>query len=190
VSTYAEFRSAWEEWAQAALSGIQVGWTNDPGDMFMKLPVAVEMDGPTTITNTGLADYIEYDPEGLPEGHVAAVLHSHRNAIMILRATSRDNIGSPAELTLERARAGLRRPDLREILRGADIAVQSVGPTVRYSSMVNGRVESSAAIEIRIGWRITDESGSSEAFGTLESAELEPVVDGVERPPFTVDGSQ
>lgn len=189
MSTFAEFRVAWEEWAQAALSGIQVGWTNDPQDMFMKLPVGVELDGPTNISNTGLADYIEWSSEGLEDGHVAAVLHSHRNCVLIIRATSRDNIASPAELTLERVRAGLRRPDLREILSQAHIAVQGVGPTVRYESRVNGRVESTAAVEVRLGWRITDESGTSDQFGTLESTELTPEVGGVELDPFTVDGT-
>lgn len=189
MSTFTEFRSAWEEWCIAALPGVQCGWTNDPGDIFMKLPVGVELDGPTTITNTGMADYIEYSGEGLAEGQVAAVIHSHRNCVLILRATSRDNIASPAELTLERARIGLRRPDLREILFRADIAVQSVGPTVRMRSTVNGRAESSAALEIRLGWRITDEANTSEPFGTLESAELEPTVDGAAREPFVVDGT-
>lgn len=189
MSTFAEFREAWNEWARAAIPEAHTNWAQGPSDAFMKLPVGVELDGPMNIVNTGRADYIGYSDEGLPEGHVAAVLHSHRNCTLMIRATSRDAMGSPAELTLERARVGLRRPDLREILTRAGIAIQGVGPSVRYNSVVNGRVESTAAIEVRLGWRYTDDVQTSELFGILESAELEPVVDEVAQPPFTVDGT-
>lgn len=179
MSTFRQLREAWEEWAKAALPQVQSGWANDPQDMAMKLPVVLEMDGPTTISNPGAQDYIGYANEG---DEVRATLHSHRAASMFLRATSRDNISHPAELTIERVRAALRRPSLRAILAEADCAILSVGTTVRYPVTVNGRRESVAAVEVRINWRWDDEGDSQTELsdGTIEQTEITPTVDGDE----------
>lgn len=188
MSTFREFRDAWSEFTRAALPDVQIGWALDPQDLGLKLPVSVELDGPTNISNTGRADYVGYENVGT--SFVQGTVQSHRNCSMFLRATSRDHVNSPAELTLERARACLRRDDLRALLSAAQIAVQMVGPTVRYPVVVNGRRESVAAFEIRCGWRLDTDTQTMDADGVLESTELTPEVDGVEGAPFVVDGSE
>lgn len=166
MSSFSQFRAAWNEWKTAGLPTVPATWTMDPQPMIMKLPVRLELDGPMNLANTADRDYRTSSNDG------ADVYTAYRTGTVVLKAISRDNPNSPAELTLERARACLRRSDLHAILLAADISVRTVGPSVRYDVEVNGRAESVAACEVRFVWRFTDEIASSPDYGIIEQVEL------------------
>ena len=193
MSTFAQFRAAWDAWVLATLPTVPYTWTFDPQPMVLKLPVRLELDGPHTISGTGTMDAITY-VDGV-DNTVQEILHTHRTATMTIRAVSRDFTLSPAELTLERVRVALRSPSTRTLLSVADIAIQGVGPTARYTIqdgrvssqyMLNGRQEAVAACEVRLGWLFTDDLRPYPAYGTIGSVEITPTVDGIVAPTFTV----
>ena len=167
MSTFAQLRAAWDAWYATVLPTVPVSWSMDPQPMLLKLPVRVELDGPHTLANTHDRDARTYDNTGT-ESLVAL-----RTGTITLRAISRDHVHSPAELTLERLRAGLRRTDTLAILQAVDCSVRRVGPSARYYNNFQNRDEAVAACEVTIGWLWTDDAPStSPAFGTIEHVEL------------------
>ena len=180
MSTFAQFRTSWGTWVAAVLPGVPASWALDPQAMLLKLPVRVELEGPHTIQPTSDRDELLYTDDGEP------VIRAFRTAIVTVRAISRNHVESPAELTLERVRAGLRRPDLRALL--ADISVLTVGPTVRYVVVTDGRQESVAALEVRLGWRWDDAELTGPSYGVIEQVSGEYDVGGGDTP-WSVDGS-
>lgn len=174
MSTFAQFRAAWQAWAAAALPTVPATWSYDPQPMVLKLPVRLELDGPHTIDSTADRDYRRYETADID---VQERITALRTAHMTIRAVSRDHVHAQAELTLERVRLALRRQDLVDVLRAADISIRRVGPSARYDTHFQGRDEATAALEIEIGWRVDDDAASGPDAGTIEHVELTSALD-------------
>lgn len=176
MSTYSQFRLAWDAFFAAAVPSVPVNWFMDPQPMVLKLPVRIELEGPINLSNVADRDYRTSGTNG------EDIYTAFRTGTMIVRAISRDHLAMPAQLALERVRACLRRSDLHVGLMISDISVRKVGPSVLYPVVTDNRYESIAAFEVTFVWRFDDDVLTSPDYGIIEQVELNQNTD----PPYIV----
>jgi hypothetical protein len=150
MSDFAQLKAGFLTWATTCLpAGTPLSYFGDPRGLEMKVPVRVELDGPHSISEVSDDEVVWVTVGQDVQAHIKAF----RNAVLTVRAISRDNTGnSQAEFTLELLRAGLRRPATRQMLKDAGIAVNVAEATARYQVRTTDRWESVAAFEIRFGF--------------------------------------
>jgi hypothetical protein len=181
VPDISQVKTAARAWAQAAVGAtVPVTFYGDPQQLMMKLPGPdgqqagrVELDGPLRISGNGGWDVVSYANSTIGTDVDATVI-AHRHASIMVRVVSRQHPGNyQAEQMLERLRVALKLPSTLAILHDAGIAVIEALPSARFPTRFDGRDESVAAFELRVAYRYTDTSTTTDsAQNTIGSISL------------------
>lgn len=160
----ATIQSTVAAWAADQSGGLPIYWQGSPQPMQLK--PRVELDGPLVIEPIG-QDWLLWEPAAVPGGVVSTVV-GNRELTVIVRTVGRSAAGNMrAQYWLERLRGSLKKPSVLEHFHDNGVAIVRCGPTAQYDAPVDSRIESIAAMELRLACTIAESDTATDTIDTV-----------------------